>query len=169
MTYWLPISVDGVSYDLAHLEPFEFQVVPKGWTDPATVSVRFHDHCFTETFDPARHTKPIQTKQASKHEWRAFDADRYNRSLTLPQIVRSLATRRIASTRESNLVFIETGTGDRYVVFFTLRGARRRAELFVVSAYVWTRRDPPATTGEMRFDVALAKVLRGEKPRFPGR
>jgi hypothetical protein len=36
-------------------------------------------------------------------------------------------------------------------------------------AYDWNRPGWPADTGEMKFNIALAKVLRGEKPRFPPR
>jgi hypothetical protein len=168
MAYWLPLHIDGVAIDLSHLEPFEFSVLPKGSDVEATVSVRFHDHCFTETFDGARHTGHVITTHASTHERRAFSSHRYELSKRLPSIILDLPQRRICSTRQGNLVRITTEDAKVYPVFFTLRHAGgRRMELFVVSAYEWTRDEKIATTGEMKFTVAIAKILRGEKPRFP--
>ena len=170
MTYWQPLVIDGETIDLSHLEPFEFQVLPAQSDAPATVSVRFHDHCFTETFDPAKHAAPLRSSQASLHEQRAFCRERYDLSLALPGIIRDLDGRRVASTREGNLVRITLADGRTYPMFFTLRlSGRRRIEMFVVSAYHWTRATPPADTGEMKFNVAVAKVLKGEKPKFPRR
>ena len=170
MTYWTPLIVDGVAIDLAHLEPFEFQMAPRDWTELATISVRFTDHCFTEAFDPRHHTAVVVTSQSSPSESRGFAPDRYELSKLLPGILSSLGAKRVASTREGNLVYVELAGGARYAVFFTLRRHNpRRAELFVVSAYPMEEGRRPADTGSMRFDLALAKVLRGERPKFPAR
>ncbi|ODS57416.1 MAG: hypothetical protein ABS40_04140 [Agrobacterium sp. SCN 61-19] len=170
MPYWEPLTIDGQTYDLAHLEPFEFQITPTQSDVPATISVRFHDHCFTETFDPRKHTARIRTSQASLHEYRAFCLERYQLSFQLPQIIVGLDGKKVASTREGNLVRITLADGNTYPMFFTLRKAReRRVEMFVVSAYIWERENPPADTGEMKFNLAVAKVLKGEKPKFPRR
>jgi hypothetical protein len=170
MPYWSPLIVDDAEIDLSHLEPFEFKVAPAGFEAEATVSVRFHDHCFTENYDSERHILPVRSSQASSAESRAFSTERYELSKLLPGIVRQLDGQRIASTREGNMVRITLQDGRTYPVFFTLRReSARRAALFVVSAYLWDRPSSPATTGAMRFNVALAKVLRGEKPKFPAK
>jgi hypothetical protein len=168
MAYWKTIFVNGVAYGLDHLEPFEFHVVPTGGETQVSIAVRFHDHCFTETFDPDKHTASLVSNQASLHEHRAFSADRYELSKLLPQLVRSLDGQRISSTRDGNLVRVTLQNGLTYPVFFTLRkeGAKR-VGLFVVSAYVWGGRSKISTTGEMKFNVAVAKILKGEKPKFP--
>jgi hypothetical protein len=41
--------------------------------------------------------------------------------------------------------------------------------LFVVSAYPMGPGKKVADTGEMKFDLARAKILRGEKAKFPNR
>lgn len=170
MPYWMPIAVDGGLIDLSHLEPFELSVMPAGAFEAVTISVRFHDHCFTETYDPERHDGFVVTSQASRHERRAFNPERYRLSRFLPEIIGEIETKRIASTREGNMVRVTLTDGRIYPVFFTLRRENaRRLSMFVVSAYAWTRHDRPATTGEMTFRVAVAKVLKGEKPRFPAR
>ena len=171
MPFWNPLVVDGTPVDLSHLEPFEFSVVPKDWNAPATISVSFHDHCFTETFDAARHAAAIITSQASRHERRAFDPIRYALSRQLPGFVRGLDGQRIASTQQHNLVRIELADGKDYGIFFTLRReSPKRCGLFVVSAYALDRpRQSVVVTGEMRFNVAVAMVLAGRKPKFPRR
>jgi hypothetical protein len=170
MPYWSPLIDDGVIYDLSHLEPFEFPIIPIGMTDAITLSVRFHDHCFTEEFDPARHVAVCVTNQSSKHEKRAFAPDRYSLSFHLPRIIRNLSGQKIASTREGNLVKITLADGRSYPMFFTLRySSGRRVEMFVVSAYEWTKANKPATTGQMKFSLVVGKIARREKPKFPPR
>jgi hypothetical protein len=171
MSYWSPLRIDGVDVDLSHLEPFEFSIVPKGSSSPATISVSFHDHCFTETFDPSRHARPLTLPLSSRHEQRAFDPDRHALSKRLPDIVRELDGQRIAGTDRENLVKITLADGRDYGVFFTLRReSARRCGLFVVSAYILDRpRQSVVRTGEMRFNVAVAIVLANRRLRFPGR
>ncbi|MBB1248605.1 hypothetical protein [Rhizobium sp. G21] len=142
MAYWLPLDINGFAIDLSHLEPFEFTVLPKGGDTEATVSVRFHDHCFTETFDATKHSSVMTTGHASSHEQRSFSPTRYELSKRLPSIILELPQRRICWTRQGNLVRITTDDGKVYPVFFTLRRAGGgRLELFFVSAYEWTRQD----------------------------
>lgn len=170
MAYWDPITIDGRPLDLTHLEPFEFGVLPAKHTVDATVSVHFHDHCFTETFDPERHAAFIITNQASKHEKRAFNEERYVLSKQLPDIIRALDGRRISSTREGNLVHITLQDGTTYPMFFTLRReGGRRVRMFVVSAYPWENAYKVPTTGEMKFNLAIAKILQGDRLHFPRR
>jgi hypothetical protein len=170
MPYWSELFVEGVATNLSHLEPFEFQVLPLGLEGDANISVRFHDHCFSESFDRTRHSSAIRTNQASSNELRAFSRERYELSKLLPAIVRQMDGQKIASTREGNMVKVTLQNGQIYPVFFTLRRAgKRRVDLFVVSAYVWDKPAAPATTGTMKFNLAVAKVLKGEKPAFPSK
>ncbi|MEI9903549.1 MAG: hypothetical protein WDN06_05875 [Asticcacaulis sp.] len=172
MSYWPRLIVDGEILDLSHLEPFEFQCLPRDAANAATISVRFNDHCFTRTFDPATDSAfdILPEIFVGRHERRIFCQIRFALSLELPQFIKGLGDKRIASTHEGNLVRIETPGGNIYAIFFTLRRVNaRRAELFVVSAYPVDKGRRPADTGEMKFDKALAKILRGEKARFPGR
>jgi hypothetical protein len=127
MPYWSPLFIDNAEIDLSHLEPFEFSVLSAGLDTPATVNVRFHDHCFTKNYDSERHIQPVRSSQASSAELRAFSTERYELSKLLPGIVRQLDGQRIASTREGNMVRVTLQDGRTYPVFFTLRreSARR--------------------------------------------
>ncbi len=168
--YWKPLVVDGFAVDLSHLEPFEFEVFPKESKDPAIVRVMFNNHCFSETFDPRRHKSQLPQTHVPAHENRALDHIRYKLSKALPDYVRALGKARIAQTRNDLLVRIEiAGRGTDYGIFFTLEKlGQSKCELFVISAYPLERpRHHVAVTGEMKFDVALARVLGGKKPKFP--
>jgi len=156
--------------DLSHIEPFVTHFQPRDWHETATVRVIFNNHCFSRAYKPGidNKTKLLSKAFTNKTEQRVFCHQRHALSYYLPNYIRSLGNKRIASTREGNMVRLETPEHIDYAIFFTLRRLNsRRAEVFVVSAYALNKGQRPADTGEMKFDLALAKVLRGEKPKFP--
>lgn len=172
MLYWKPLTINGITIDLSHLEPFEFQILPKGSMERATIRVVFDDHCFSEEFEAARHGTPLPATHVSSHEERGFDADRYELSKLLPVQVREFDGKRIAQTRTGTLVRITLADGREYAIFFTLSKAGAAAcEMFVMSAYPLERpKKSVVATGEMKFNVAVALVFSGKKPKFlPGR
>lgn len=172
MGYWPLLIISGGATSLSHLEPFEVQCLPRDYAQPITLNVRFNDHCFTTRFDPVKHD-PLDILPAllvSKTEKRVFCPDRYNLSFHLPELIKTFGSKRIASTRDGNLVRVESPDGQTYAIFFTLRKqSAERVNLFVVSAYPIQPGKKVADTGEMKFDIALAKILRGEKAKFPNR
>ena len=168
MPYWKPLVSGGQIVDLSHLEPFDFTIVPLGWTDHATVHVTFNNHCFTCKFDPVRHTEALSERHAARYERRAFDEIRYALSKTLPLHIRALDGQRISRTRTNVLVRIAMEGPYDYAVFFSLqRAGPRQCDLFVMSAYPLARgRHTVAVTGEMRFNLAVARVLEGKSLKF---
>lgn len=151
---------------------FRVQVLPRDHTRPITLNVRFNDHCFTTGFDPAKHDPMyiMPTMLVSKTEKRVFCPDRYSLSFQLPDLIKAFGNKRIASTRDGNLVRVESPDGQIYAIFFTLKKqSAARVNMFVVSAYPIGSGKKVADTGEMKFDIALAKILRGEKAKFPNR
>lgn len=172
MGYWPLLIVSGNATSLSHLEPFEFQCLPRGYVQPIVLNVRFNDHCFTTGFDPTKHDPLdiLPTLLVTKTEKRVFCPDRYNLSFQLPELIKAFCGKRIASTRDGNLVRVESPDGQSYAIFFTMRKqSATRVNLFVVSAYPIGPGKKVAYTGEMKFDIALAKILRGEKAKFPNR
>lgn len=169
MSYWKPLILDGNPIDLSHLEPFEFEVIPKNLDASAVVRVRFNDHCFTEDFDPGKHACPLPATHVASHETRGFSEARYGHSKNLPTHIRGFDGQRISQTRTGTLVKLTLDDGSQYGIFFTLKRAGPLiCDLFVVSAYPLDR--PPhavVATGEMKFNVAVALVLSGKKPKFP--
>jgi len=171
MAYWKPLVIDGNFVDLAHLEPFEFQIIPTGLKDPATIRVAFNNHCFSEAFDAARHKTPLPTTHVAPHETRGFDPLRYELSKLLPAEVRAFDGKRVAQTRSGPLVRVTLNDGREYAIFFTLKKMKAWiCEMFVMSAYPLDRpKHQVIATGEMKFNVAVALVLAGKKPKFPPR
>ena len=169
MPYWKPLIIDGREINLDHLEPFSFPIVPKGWADGALVRVAFNNHCFTEKFAKELHGTPLSIAHVPAHEERGFDQTRYELSKELPAQIRSLDGQRIAQTRTSTLVRVTLASGLVYGIFFVLRRREKAlCELFVLSAYPLERAVRSiVTTGEMKFNVAVAKVLEGKKLKFP--
>ena len=168
MPYWKPLVVGGASVDLSHLEPFAFSVTPKDWKQPATIHVVFNNHCFSEDFAATRHTAPLPDTHVARFEIgkRGFDRIRYELSRLLSALVREFDGRRIAQTRKGTLVRIALADGRDYGIFFTLKKTGKdTCEMFVMSAY--PPDEDPVATGEMRFNVAVARVLEGKKPKFP--
>ena len=111
---------------------------------------------------------PLPISHVPAHESRAFDPVRYGLSKALPELLRTLPERRIAQTRTGSLVRIElVGQGEYGIFFLLTKEGKSSCELFVMSAYPLERGQRVSTTGEMKFAVALAKVMRGEKPKFP--
>ena len=173
MPYWKPLVSGGQIVDLSHLEPFDFTIVPLGWTDHATVHVTFNNHCFTCKFDPVRHAEALSERHTARYERRAFDEIRYTLSKTLPLHIRALDGQRISRTRTNVLVRIamERPMTERLrcrLRFFSLqRAGPRQCDLFVMSAYPLARgRHTVAVTGEMRFNLAVARVLEGKTLKF---
>jgi len=169
MRYWKPLIVDGETVDLSHLEPFEYQIIPKGSMVPATIRVIFNNHCFSKEFESARHGAPLPATHVSSHERRGFDPTRYELSKLLPARVRDFDGKRIAQTHNGTLACVTHADGREYAIFFTLSKTGAAAcEMFLISAYPLER---PKTyviaTGEMKFNLAVALVLSGKKPKFP--
>jgi hypothetical protein len=85
--------------------------------------------------------------------------------------VRGFDAKRVAQTRGGPLVRVMLTNGREYAIFFTLKQAKAWAgELFVISAYALDRpKHQVIATGERKFNVAVALVLAGKKPKFPSR
>lgn len=171
MPYWEPLRVGLELYDISHLEPFSFEIRPTGWDETALVAVKFHDHCFTESFTLQKHSHVVRSNNSSQHERRGSSPDRYELSRRLPALVRSLDGKRISQTRSGGLVRIDLADGRNYGIFFTIRrNDPKNCDLFVMSAYPFNAdRRAIAVTGEMKFNVAVARVLAGKRPKFPPR
>ena len=168
MPYWKPLTIDGVSIDLSHLEIFEFEMLPTGSPNKATIRVIFNNHCFSETYDTAVHAASLPATHTSAHETRGFDPERYELSKSLRGHIERFPGQRIAQTRTGTLVKVTLADGRDYGIFFTLKRLHASVcELFVVTAYPLDAHRRVAITGKMRFNLIVAKVLDGKKPKFP--
>lgn len=119
-----PIVVDGVVYDLEHLDALFATIPGKGvvkGTDLGVVAV-FSDHVYTER---TKHGQPHDTVDHNGTK-RTFDADRYEMSKTLGAAIgRRIACNDLTHISKSfggidNLVFVETADGRKWAVVYCL-------------------------------------------------
>lgn len=120
MSSFPAITFEGRSYALSHLDPFKIAVEFK--RRAYTALVIFSSHCFTE-----------------KGETRAFNADRYRLSLSLPGMIRALGNQTVYHTRRGSFFFVRNkslpeGEGSiPYAVFFRVHKADRNGVDVIVS------------------------------------
>ncbi|WP_202367959.1 hypothetical protein [Mesorhizobium sp. L-2-11] len=121
----LPITVDGTSYDLTHLQAFSASIPGKGidlGTD-VLVDVVFSNHVYTER------TKHGEQHRAFDHHGtkRTFDSDRYEMSKTLGVVIKSkIENNELTYVSKSyggadNLVFVEMKDGHTWAVVYCLQ------------------------------------------------
>lgn len=172
MPYFPPLTIDGRSVDLSHLEPFSiaFAVRNLGGRE-LTINVKFSNHCYTTAFDPTVHD-PAYIVMDHKVE-RAFDPQRYFLSRQLPDLLRNLPTCSVWLTAtDRNYAYLArlANEGIWYALFFRLKRredlARRNLSMMIESAYPVG--DPGrvlAGATKISFAVLCAKVFKGEAVR----
>lgn len=134
--YHRPLLIRGQHYDLAHLDPFRFEVVSAKVPRPLRINVRFTNHCFSEAFDPAKHPADEPAIMDGQKR-RTFCRDRYDLSVQLPALIHGLAeprTRVHETAARRNWMYAATVevpvVGTRYQIFFGLqRTVRERRQL----------------------------------------
>lgn len=163
-------------YRLTHLHPFirqiELTTTEKHVERVVQLYVSFGLHTFTRAVQS--HDRDVDLYRDNR-EVRTFCPARYKRSLELPEIIRTLETRRCEFARSErgnvNYVTIELASGDRYAVFFDLRRFRKvgpnALHLTVQSAYVLEPSKPSPGRGRIHFHALLGHTLRGTIPRRP--
>ena len=57
--YFPPLKVAGQTLAFDHLEPFVLEMATQSRPNGVKIDVRFSNHCFSETFDAARHDHRI--------------------------------------------------------------------------------------------------------------
>jgi hypothetical protein len=163
-------------YSLAHLHPFiqkiDLKTTEKHSARVVQLHVSFGLHTFTRAVEV--HDKGEDLYRDNR-EVRAFCPARYERSLGLPGIIRTLEVRRCQFARSErgnvNYVTIELAGGNRYAAFFDLRrltkGGPNAVHLMVQSAYVLEPNKPSPGSGRIHFHALLGHAVRGTVPRRP--
>jgi hypothetical protein len=163
-------------YTLSHLHPFiqqiELAASSKNPARNAQLYVAFGLHTFTRAIEPGDGHRDLYR---DNREARIFCRTRYQRSLELPNIIRTLESRRCEFARGMsgfvNYVTVETTDGERYAAFFELRRLKtlgsHAIQLMVQSAYVLDPEKPMPGKGRIHFHALLGHVLRGATPRLP--
>jgi hypothetical protein len=163
-------------YTLSHLHPFvqriELPATDKNPERKAELYVAFGLHTFTRAIEPGDGHHDFYR---DNREARTFCRARYQRSFQLPDIIRTLETRRCefarGMSRLVNYVTVETTDGERYAAFFELRRLKtlgsNAIQLMVQSAYVLDLDKPAPGKGRIHFHALLGHVLRGTTPHVP--
>jgi hypothetical protein len=167
-----PFRIQGVPYDLSHLNPFLMQVTPTAEGAPTySVHVSFGSHTFSKEWDAATHT-PDYRVVYDERDPRCFCPVRHGHSLELPDMIRGAVTGKAYFSLQTNyLVFKPNGDGNPYVAFFSVKPAnnpRYDAVMFVQSAYA----KPALKTASLQgisFATLVSKTVRGEPVSRPKR
>ncbi len=86
-----PIETVNALLDVPYLAPFRFTADNAKAVKELRIYVRFSNHCFSEAFDPARHS-PDEPVIMDGRKRRVFCPDRHRLSFRLPGLIRGLAT-----------------------------------------------------------------------------
>lgn len=134
---WGVVTVEGVAYDLSHLDPFQTRVPPHEGGPEINMRVRFGTHVFTKGW---RDNYPVSRRILDGKTPRCFCPERAAHSAHLPDIIRQRLGERVLFSKTRRLVFVGNPTGAvfPYAVFFQLFRASKKPfelEMLVVSAH----------------------------------
>lgn len=168
--YFQPIQIGEELFDLAHLEPFSFQVEIKLAQKILTVHVTFSNHCFSKKYKPERHPPGEPILDAGSQRPRTFCRTRHRLSKQLPELILSLnhpkckVTQTAARRNWAYSIKIEDPEGP-YYVFFEISKAvqpgrqKQDLNLVVESAYHDDPEEPdPVLLGDMAFLILCGKT-----------
>jgi hypothetical protein len=176
---WRQFTYQGASYDLSHLDPFEWQYTAKAGEKRPERTYKFHVtfsmHCFSRN--------PRDGEQVAADLWyfgpkenRVFCFDRHELSHRLPEIIRGLGDRVCWHTHHGNFFTIELTTekGEEveYEIYFDVTRATRRGwlNLIVESAYVRTEEYESTQPKKRKIRLEIIAYKRQQnKPIRPGR
>lgn len=156
----------GKTYTLGHLNGFDFRYE---WPDAKTggvttfdVRVLFDDHCSTSGVPLGQPVDPAAVVSRTVREVRVFDPQRYQLSLALPELVKTLLARACYFGDQDNFFTIDLATGAKYNVYFAVFKTEKRGglNLRIQSAYLRPREDK-------RQKVSFGLILRGVRDNRP--
>ena len=146
MTNFPKKAFNGTIYEFSHLAPLLLQVpVNAGQIAHVPVHVTFGCHCFTEGFKADVHRD--HHRYTHLNELRAFNVERFQCSLQLPQIVNSMLGGRVyhadkSLTYVAQITLTPGENPQSYSVFFSLEKDRRATaptvKMYIKSAYLRT-------------------------------
>jgi hypothetical protein len=175
LTRWWDHSHNGVPHSLGHVHPFRFgiELLATDKYPAKTVEIRvgFSCHTFTRELDGG--DTGVQPYLTRGSEMRMFCPDRYALSKLLPDIVRTLPTRKCYFAKQQNYFVVELPQqlpqGEEYRVFFDVRhiGEADAVLLYVQSAYS-ARQGIGGPRGirakKVGFRVLVNLALRNQRP-----
>ena len=163
VSHFKEMHFGNTTHDLSHLDPLKLgiQFEDNAYTAP----VRFSCHCFTETFDASRH----DGRAAYEHgnETRAFDTVRYQLSLSLPDLFRTLGNKIVYHTKRGSFFFIRRLPDETanvvlpHVVFRTYTADMDGADVIVEVASACPKPGMAHWAAPVRFPRLIGSTVRG--------
>jgi hypothetical protein len=170
---WTPFVHGGTTYDLSHLDEFEFSVTDSN-AQERRIAVTFSDHCFTRDYEP--NDDPALFYPGGSRTPGVFSFDRYRHSLDIGlHIARAVRGKVWNASRyhgyQENFAAVPTvnheGKRVLYAILFSLeRGGKDlliALHMRVRTAYPCDERAVP-TFGEVRFSNLVALSMQGKSP-----
>jgi len=164
---WAPFVYQGVTYDLTHLDEYEFTVKDTGDVD-RRIAVTFADHCFTRKPEPG--DDPALVYPGSDRRPGHFSFDRYPHTFGLVEHIAHAARGQVWSVQGDNFAVVpvvdHAGKRVLYGIVFSLdrvKGLPVDLHMRVKTAYPATEKDI-VTFGSVRFRHLVALRIAGKRP-----
>lgn len=161
---WSAFSYDGVTYSLSHLDEMQLDAADSTG-QIRKMAVTFEDHCFTSapvTADPAL-VYPGSSRMPGH-----FSLQRYEASLRLPELLRTLPDKKVWNVEGTTQVYLPildiAGSDHVYHIIFGLRRVKQLPvdlHLRIETAYVGDRLLP--TYGAVQFRTLVTLVMSGKQ------
>jgi hypothetical protein len=166
---WGKKQIEGVIYDLGHLDPFMMEVKAKA-ENACTYKVRVSFGLHTFTRELTHQDKPDLWIRAN-NECRCFCVDRHRLSLELPDMIRYAGKGRVYFSERSNFLVVESllYANAPYVAFFNVEKAKKQdghdVAMFVTSAYL--KPELPDRLPAVSFATLIDYRYRGKPLKRP--
>jgi hypothetical protein len=166
---WTPFVHVGITYDLSHLEEYEFDITD---TDEKQrrIAVTFSDHCFTRSYKAQ--DLPTRFYPGSTRNPGVFCFDRYRYSLGIVRHIAYASTRKVWNAASNDDVFAivpfinHEGKEVHYAIVFSLE----RVKGLPVDLHMRIKTAHPRdetgieTFGEVRFRHLVALRMQRKSP-----
>lgn len=167
------LTIQGVTYDLAHLDPVTVRTPSQKIGRSIITWCRFTTHTFSRSPEAG---EPAHLTDEGRRP-RVFCPDRHHLSLHLPAAIAQLAdpARHVWETaaernwlHQVEVEVVEAGARTVYQVFFAVKKARHSepfdVEMTVESAYAFDPTRKPKLHGRMVIAGLLTATVEGRKP-----
>jgi ribosomal protein L31 len=162
--YFKPVVIGDQTYDLSHLNPFNFEFQSNLAKRKIRVNVSFTSHCFSEGKGEVG-SENVDTETPRP---RFFCLTRYRLSKKLPDIIATLNDPKVKvqqTKSKRNWVYsvkIEDPSGPYHVFFEVKKSERDKAKLqdvnLVVESAYHEEKTPPKVLGRMSFQLLCSKI-----------
>jgi hypothetical protein len=167
---WTPFVHEGITYDLSHLDEYQFAVTD---TDDIErhIAVTFSGHCFTRKLEPSD-VAELQYDASDRTPAGVFCFERYGHSLGLRQHIASAVTSKVWNAASDRDVYAIVPVVDHsgrlvlYAIVFNLIPVQSlpvSLHMRIETAYPCDRK-PIDTFGEVRFRHLVALRMRRQSP-----